>query len=294
MKKIFLLAAATLAMVACNNDDNYNNVDDPVAAHITATIGESAVTRASETSWVEGDLIGITMGGRYVNMKYTAESTDGKFAGNTMYFRNKRDPETLTAYYPFTGTGGTAPDIITATTSVERQTSVEQPKFDFLYAKKENVTGSEPNVNLTFSHKMSKLTLTFKNGDGMDVSNIKSYTIDGLVLEGTFNTATGVCAAKADVAAAPLCISMAEGTVKNEEALPSLILFPQTPGKVTLKITDSGEQEYACVLNFGDGGIVSGNNYQYTIKVSKTGLSVNFGIEEWNVIDDLVSTAESE
>lgn len=294
MKKIFLLAAATLAMVACNNDDNYNNVDDPVAVHITATIGGSAVTRASETSWTNGDEIGITMVGKYANIKYTYAAESDGFAGTTMYFKNKRDPETLTAYYPFTGSIGTPPALIETSTTVDLQTSEEQPKFDFLYAKKENVTGSEPNVNLTFSHKMSKLTLTFKNGDGMDVSNIKSYTIDGLVLEGTFNTATGVCAAKADVAAAPLCISMAEGTVKNEVALPSLILFPQTPGKVTLKITDSGEQEYACVLNFGDGGIVSGNNYQYTIKVSKTGLSVNFGIEEWNVIDDLVSTAESE
>ncbi|MDE7118795.1 MAG: fimbrillin family protein, partial [Bacteroidaceae bacterium] len=209
MKRYFLLAAATFALAACNNDDNYNNVDDPVAAHITATIGESAVTRASGTSWDAGDQIGITMDDRYVNMEYTTESTDGKFTGTTMYFKNKREPVTLIAYYPFAGEEGTAQTSITASTTADRQTPKNQPKIDFLYATKENVTGSDPNVNLTFSHKMSKLTFTFKEGNkGTNVGKITSYEIGGLVLDGTFNAVTGVCAAKSDAAAAPLRITM--------------------------------------------------------------------------------------
>lgn len=77
--------------------------------------------------------------------------------------------------------------------------------------------------------------------------------------------------------------------------MPSLILFPQaTAGKtVRMKLHDSDEQDYACDLNFGDNAIVSGNNYQYTIKVSKTGLSVNSSITKW-ITEDVSSEAKSE
>lgn len=288
MKKILFLAAATFTLAACNNDDNY--VDEPIAAQITATIAKSAVTRASGTSWTNGDEIGITMTGNnvsYVNQKYTTSAGDGIFTGPAMYFKNHIDQMTLTAYYPFTGDVDTSPAPIEVSTTAERQTSEEQPKFDFLYARLENVTGSTPNVEFKFSHQMSKITLIFKNGNGADVNKITSYQIDGLILNGTFNTATGECAVT-NTTPAPLSIAM--GTVS------SLIVFPQATADkaVTLKIKDKEDQDYACTLNFGDDGIVAGNNYLYTITVSKTGLSVNSSITDWNTIDDLESEAKSE
>ena len=280
MKKIFLLAAAVMALAACNNADN--DVDGPVAAKVTATIGQSALTRASETLWANGDKIGITMGDRYTNVPYTTAG-NGVFTGDTMYFKNKTEPVTLTAYYPFAGTKGTAPGLIEASTIADNQTTDKQPEFDFLYARKENATGSEPNVNFTFSHRMSKLTLIFKNGNnGTDVGKLTSYQIDGLVLDGTFDTTTGVCAANN---VAPESLSMATTGVESGKQLPSLIVFPQaTAGKtVTLKIKDNENQDYACTLNFGNDGIVSGNNYQFTITVNKTGLIVNTStIIDWN------------
>ncbi|MDE6002485.1 MAG: fimbrillin family protein [Prevotella sp.] len=280
MKKIFLLAAAVMALAACNNADN--DVDGPVAAKVTATIGQSALTRASETLWANGDKIGITMGDRYTNVPYTTAG-NGVFTGDTMYFKNKTEPVTLTAYYPFAGTKGTAPGLIEASTIADNQTTDKQPGFDFLYARKENVTGSEPNVNFTFSHRMSKLTLIFKNGNnGTDVGKLTSYQIDGLVLDGTFDTTTGVCAANN---VAPESLSMTTTGVESGKQLPSLIVFPQaTAGKtVTLKIKDNENQDYACTLNFGDDGIVSGNNYQFAITVNKTGLIVNTStITDWN------------
>lgn len=278
MKKVFLLAAAAMALAACNNADN--DVDGPVAAQITATIGKSALTRASDAKWAKDDKIGITMGDRYTNMAYTTESGNGKFTGATMYFKNKTEPVTLTAYYPFTGTEGSAPSSMEASTTVDNQTPDKQPEFDFLYAKKENVTGSEPNVNLTFSHQMCKLTLTFKNGNtGTNVSKIVSYTLEGLVHDGTFNPVTGACAAKEGVDAVP--VTMNPVSVENEKALPSLLLFPQTVNKLTLKIKDSEDQDYTCELKFADNRLVSGNNYLFTITVKKAGLAVNSSIADW-------------
>ncbi|MDE7413769.1 MAG: fimbrillin family protein [Muribaculaceae bacterium] len=289
MKKFILLAVAAISLSACNSEDNY--IDDPVAAQISATIGQSAVTRASDTEWIANDKIGITMGDRYINFPYTTPEGNGLFTGTTMYFRNKRDPETISAYYPYTGTEGSDPGIVEASTRMNRQTTAEQPQFDFLYARVDNVTGSDPNINFSFTHQMCKLTLIFQNGNGgTKVNKINSLSIDGLVLDGTFNTATGECAAK-NVSAAPIEMTP---TVEHDVKLPYLILFPQSVGKVTMKITDSEEQEYSCELKFPDNRLVSGNHYVYTIVVKKTALSVEqYAITDWTVTS-LTSEGQSE
>lgn len=279
MKKYILLVAAAISLAACNNDDNY--VDEPVAAHISATIGQSTVSRASDESWDADDAIGITMsdskGDRYLNMKYTTSTVDGDFSGSTMYFPNKSDKETITAYYPWS-------ELTDGVKTIDANTrdQADQKAFDFLYAKVENVTGAQPNVDLLFSHMMSKLTLIFKKGnDGTDLSKITSYEIAGLKFNGTFNIATGVCAANGDTET----LTITPDGVVNGEALPSLILFPQTVDKVSLKITDSENQEFSCELKFTDNSLVSGNNYQFNITVKKTGLVLTkFGIEDWNPI----------
>lgn len=289
MKKYILLAAAVISMASCNSEDNY--IDEPVAAQVSASIGESDLTRATDISWDKGDLIGVSMSGRYYNLKYLTVNGDGMFSGTTMYFKNKQEPVTITAYYPYSGTDGEMPAAITASTSAEYQTKAEQPKIDFLYAVKENVTGSEPNVKLTFNHRMSKLTLIFKNGnDGTDVSKITSCRINGLIMEGTFNPSSGVCSANT-APASPLNLTP---TVVNEKALPAVIFFPQTVDKVTLNITDSQNQEYSCELKFDGNRLEAGNNYLYTIKVKKTGLNVEkYAIANWTEQTD-ESEAKSE
>lgn len=289
MKKFILLATVAISLAACNNEDNY--IDEPIAAHISATIGGGSTSRASDDAWDAGDDIGITMSGRYFNIKYSTENGDGSFTGNTMFFSNKQEQVTITAYYPYTGSEGEAPDVIEASTAAERQTADEQPKVDFLYAVKENVTGAEPDVNLSFSHKMSKLTFIFKNGNKeTDVRKITSCEINGLVLEGTFNTATGECVANSDTPSATLNVTP---TVTDEKAHLSLIIFPQTVHKLSMKIHDNENQDYACDLNFGNKGIVAGNNYLFTITLKKTQLSVTTNITDWNT-EESESEAKSD
>lgn len=289
MKKYILLAAVALPLVACNTEDD--NIDEPVAAQISASIGESQ-SRASEVKWDNDDNIGVSMSGRYTNIKYTTPNGDGMFDGSVMYFKNKEDLVTISAYYPYTGSENLTPDAIEATTNIERQTPAEQSKFDFLYAVKENVSGAQPNINLSFSHMMSKLTFTFTNGnDGTDVRKITSCTIDGLTLEGSFNPSTGACNASASTPAASLTMTP---TVAHGESLPSLILFPQTVEKVTMKITDSDNQEYGCELKFDGNRLASGNNYLFTINVKKTSMVVEkFSIAKWTE-EEKTFEAESE
>lgn len=289
MKKIILLAAATFSLAACNNDDVY--VDQPVAAEITATIGSSVTTRASETSWANGDEIGVTMSGRYFNIKYVTNSGDGNFEGASIYFKNKREPETFTAYYPFAGTPGEPLTLIEASTEAEFQTSEKQPKIDFLFASKENVSGEQPKVKFDFSHQMCQLTFTFKNGSGADVSKLSSYSVEGMILDGTFNPSDGVCAVNEDAEAKSLNIDLADVELVSEKALAPLIVFPQAVADktVTLKIKDNDGQDYACSLNFENNRLEAGYNYKWTVTVNKTAMSV----EKSEIVDWITKESDA-
>lgn len=280
MKKYIFFTAAAIALTACNSEESY--IGQPVSEplRLSATIGDNTLARASNTTWAIDDAIGVSMSGRYSNVKYVTENGDGKFDGSVMYFKNKQEPVTISAYYPFSGTEGQAPEVISASTTVDLQTDAEQPKFDFLYAVKDNVTGAQPDVNLAFSHKMSKVTLVFINGnDGTDVSKITSVQLKGLYLSGTFNPVTGACEANTEIPATD--INLTPTVVKNEPLHP-LILFPQNVSKVTLNLRDSEDQNYSCELNFGSNGLESSNNYLFKITVKKTQLSVTTSIVEWN------------
>lgn len=320
MKKIFLIAISAFALTSCSNDENY--VDEPAVAKITATIGESTLTRAANQSWDKNDQIGIssTVGdvkGPYINLKYTTKEGDGEFTGTPLFFYSSM---TLTAYYPFTGVEKTAPGkdgVIEANTSTENQTSENQPKIDFLWdqrtgVNKQDFSAKDNTVNFHFSHKMSKVTFTFLDSEAVivinnvehrvkvDVSKMVYYTIEGLVLDGTFNTADGVCAVKDGTKAKDLVMDV-EGSVETEVALRPLILFPQklNEGAAELHIyTDElGQknpltyQHYICKLTFSNGEIKPGCHYNYTIKVTKNGLIVgNMTVESWKD-DDRYMTA---
>ncbi|MDE7381478.1 MAG: fimbrillin family protein [Muribaculaceae bacterium] len=324
MKNIFLLAAATLVLASCDNNEN---LDTPTeAAKITATIWGNAVSRAGDTNWDSGDQIGVSsiIGDAivpFINLKYTTPEGDGNFIGSPIFFYK---PMILTAYYPFAGTEGTLPGtngIIKADTKIDKQSSANQPKIDFLWdSRKDKVdfSVSDPNVNFVFSHMMSKLTFTFESSEattdnngvviaeGVNVSDMISYSIEGLGLEGTFNTLTGVCAIDESLERSTLTVSFPKQTVVPEKEMPSLIVFPQTQptkGNFILHITtdelgtdDSGNplpaQKYKCVLPFSDQEIKPGCHYKFTIQVTKVGLIVgNISIDKWESAREWSGTA---
>lgn len=213
---------------------------------------------------------------------------------------------TLTAYYPFTGTPGTPPGpkadgVIEANTRIDNQKPETISGIDFLWDSQTGFTAADPNVNFKFAHKMSKVTFKFQNSPAVviddniiagpvNVNDMVNFTINGLVLDGTFDTNTGLCSVKSDVEPEPLSISV-EG-VEHDVAVNPIILFPQTlaGGSIVLDIyTDelhnsSLLQHYKCNLSFSNGEIKPGYHYIYTIKVSKVGLIVGkMTVESWEV-----------
>ena len=283
--RFFALAALALALAACTND-NENLNDDSVAAVINAEISDAVSTRASGTSWAERDEIGISESRfGYTNVPYRWES--GKFTptGTIIFFQDD-DPTTFSAYYPYDADGGT----LTATTDAKAQQN--QPAIDFLYATGATASTHNPEVNFTddtdaggtdcsFHHCMSQITLTFKEGSGVDFSTIQptGYTLSGLMLTGSFDTTTGTAETDDATAAQDLDMTLTNGALTS-----SVILFPQTKASIGLSVYYNS-QPYTATLTIPDGALKAGNNYTYTVTVRNKDLSIESAeITPWNPV----------
>ena len=267
--RFFALAALALALVACNND-NENLNGDPVAAQFTANIAPA--TRASGTTWDNGDRIGITDIGndsQYGNVPFILKNGKFEAEGKVIYIEDTKT-HTFRAYYPY-----------------------NQPAIDFLFASGATGDKNNPVVSFTdktakggednsFHHRMSQITLTFEAGDGVNFSVVKPerYTLAGLLLTGTFNTADGIATADNGAQTGELTMNLADGNLTS-----SIILFPQTVASLPLVVNYKG-QEYYATLTVPDGALQAGNNYTYTVKVRNKVLEVSEAtIAKWNDID---------
>ena len=283
--RFFAFAALALSLAACNNNENLNN-DGPVAAVINAEISDAVATRASGTNWAERDEIGISESRfGYTNVPYRWES--GKFTptGTIIFFQDD-DPTIFSAYYPYDADGGT----LTATTDAKAQQN--QPAIDFLYATGATASTHNPEVNFTddtdaggtdcsFHHCMSQITLTFKEGSGVDFSTIQptGYTLSGLMLTGSFDTTTGTAETDDATAAQDLDMTLTNGALTS-----SVILFPQTKASIGLSVYYNS-QPYTATLTIPDGALKAGNNYTYTVTVRNKDLSIESAeITPWNPV----------
>lgn len=257
----FLFPALALALASCSQTDEPGQLTEHSPASFTAQIGQT-VSRAAGTDWFAGDAIGISgiSGSKtYRNVKFVTASGDGNFTSevDNIYYQTT-DPVTFTAYYPYAAAPG-ADGIITASAADQSQ----QPAFDFLWAQASG-NYSSPAVNFTFTHRMSKINIAFTNGNDVDLSDL-TFSIDGLVLDGTFDTATGEAKTAEDGSAASLTAAL------SADSKASLIVFPQAADNLTVIATAEGQQ-YSCALS--PGTFAAGNAYTFNIAVKKTGMTV--------------------
>ncbi len=304
MKKINFIAIVAVAMVAtaCSSDDA-PLVKDNVNATFSGTIN-NVKSRAYNATWEAGDAIGIignTGDMAYFNVKYVTAAGDGNFevgtAGEEVYYQDN-NTTTFQAYYPWNSIED--PEV-TASTAEQ----ANQKAFDFLWAE---ATGSKasPKVNFTFGHKMAKVVLTFKRGDGVWLEEIKESVIslDDIKLAGKMALRNGVASATG-VAVNGWTIGNNSEAAYNapvvvdedaETVTYSLIVYPQafeTGLKVNAEIVSY--QTFSAVLDFtaanrnaGDATpaneLVAGRQYNVNVRLSKTGLVVEgCTITDWEV-----------
>lgn len=292
MKRYIILAALTTALAACSGDHDAPAGDSAEReAVVTARIGRAASSRASESTWHPGDRIGISgsSGSRtYANCSHTTADGSGSFApeGQAGIFIQDKTTARFTAYHPFAGEEGVMAAAIAGNTRADMQTAATQPAIDWLWAET-TADYANPRLDFGFTHRMSRLSLTLVSGEATDVASITGYTLGGLSMEGTFDPSTGTARATSQ----PEALSINGLTVASGKALPSLILYPQTPaGDVTVSMTLGGST-YSCALPLPE--LTAGKDYRFTITVGKTGLTIGQSmIAEWADGGENSGTAE--
>lgn len=284
-QKLILAALLAVSLAACTNDNDPTVPGDrEVAARVVADI-DNIATRASGTAWTPDDCIGIsTVPGpktQYTNIPYKWDGENFNADGTAIYFQS---PETVTfrAYYPYNANGGT----VEATTDAEAQKNL--PAIDFLYASGATADKTDPTVRFTgeasFRHCMSQITITLKEGDDMDFSNgkLESYTLNCLVLKGSFDTETGKAETTAGEQASALTME-----IEGDYSPAPVILFPQeTGGTIGLEVSVESET-YKATLTIPEGktGLEAGKHYIFPVTVKKTGLTVGTAeIKDWNTV----------
>ena len=309
-KTIFMATLAAAVLTACNNDENDVIDTGSSQATFTAAIDGQVNTRAFDQTWEAGDAIGIsgTSGNTvYTNVQYVTTGGNGNFTagiqGNEIYYQNDADV-TFTAYYPWTNL---AADATTITADTRAQAS--QKTFDFLWARQ---TGSKasPNVQFIFTHKMTKLVLTIRKGDGVSFQEVQDAVLSlrGFKYNGTFNVTDGTATATGDNLTADW--TFAGNTTETDYNAPlskddaaetvsyTLILFPQvfsSPLPITATIT--GGQSFSATLNFTKANVnagdtdaqnewVPGRQYNLSVTLRKTDITVNDStIQGWEEAD---------
>ena len=264
----FALAALAISMAACTSDNENMNTDGPVAAKFIADITPATRVNSEGTDWTDGDRIGIT-GAGFTNVPYKREK--GKFVtdGTTIYF-NDTETHTFHAYYPYQAEGGT----VTVSTAADKQGT----DIDFLFASGATGDTRNPTVEFTgdhaFKHCMSLIKFTFKPGDGIMFSETEpaSYTLGGLKIEGTFDTATGTTAVTA-AANSPITMQLGGATTSQVIILPQEVTIP-----LDLSVSYNG-QNYKATLKLPetptDNFYAAGYAYTYNITLNNKDIEVS-------------------
>ena len=269
----FAFAALALTLAACNND-NENLNDGPVAAQFIADITPATRVNSEGIDWTDGDRIGVT-GAGFTNVPYKREN--GKFVtdGTTIYF-NDTETHTFHAYYPYQSDGGT----VTVSTAADKQGA----DIDFLFASGATGDTHNPTVSFTdktdkggpdnsFHHCMSLIKFTFKAGDGIIFNETEpsGYTVDGLKLEGTFDTATGTTAVTA-ASESPITMQLGGATTSQ------VIILPQeVTTSLDLTVSFNGLDYTATLPNPSKpdaNQFSAGYAYTYNITLSNNGITV--------------------
>ena len=186
----------------------------------------------------------------------------------------------------YSPTGGPFP----VTTDADAQEN--QPAIDLLFASGATGSTHSPEVSFidkmdeggedhSFHHCMSQITLAFEEGSGVNFDLVKpvGYTLSGLKLEGSFDTASGTATVGDQAQAKDLTLTL-DGAVRS-----SLILIPQEANTLPLKVTYNGQTYYA-TLTVPQGKLKAGDNYIYTVTVRNKGIEVSKAeIAPWNDVD---------
>lgn len=271
-----------LSLAACNNEEITPNPDTRVALQVTSGIQ----TRAYNTTWEAGDDIGIfgftqedASTEAYSNVRYVTTGGDGAFTpdGTTIYLPTDGSSLDFVAYYPH------ATDLENGIYMVDVEDQSDQSTIDLMAAGTQTANRIKNTVTFNFEHKLSKIVLTFKPGDGMALSELTGMKVQltNQQLKATFDVTQpdGEVVVGTNTPATLTLNTDADGTSSEGIVLPSANFDGMT---IHLELSDGGSF-FNWDLNNSQNAdkFEAGKKYVYDITVNKTRLDVTATITDW-------------
>lgn len=238
---LYMGALSTLALVSCtNNDDNSEWYGSEGIVFTTAI-----QSRVSGNTWNANDEVGIYMmnaGGTIdaataQNKKYIAQ-TNGTLtaaSGNGVYLPESGSVDFI-AYYPYT-TSVSGNKIAVNVSDQSKPAAI-----DLIYSNgtKGVAATTSSNISLTFTHKLSKMTINVSKDATIETLNGLTIDMNGISTEGEFNLGNGTLTATAGTNQKDVAMNVnAEGTTATAIILPTAASTDQTA--VTLKFNLAGK-----------------------------------------------------
>ena len=258
MKRSIYLAAALLALAACNKD----NVKEDYSQY-SLTVSP-VITRATETNFESGDAIGLSViretGSFADNAKLTYDGS--QFKGPLNWYSDGDVTATLKAYYPYSSS-------FPASFTVQTDQSAGTSASDFLSAVKEGVKPTAEAVTMVFKHKFSRLNITLTNKATKEVGAV---SLKGLIPTARIDAQTLEATVDANAAAAEI---KPFGSGTSYAAI-----VPPQKAAITVGVSVAGVD---LTDNTLDATLEAGKSYSINVIVTDTKIAVVLAgeIENW-------------
>ncbi len=177
MKRYIYAALALVVLASCNKIEELEPTQSPQDDVIL--LGAAAATRASDSSWAQGDKIGVFMnssnssslGSLADNVLYTASNSGSstELSSSTPLYYPQSGNVDIYAYYPYSSSYDGLIDV---------SDQSDLSKIDFMVAHVDDVAKSRDLIDLNFKHMLAKINITIKGEGAITTDRLKALTCD--------------------------------------------------------------------------------------------------------------------